>query len=93
MNIVYIFTVEFLFPPAKDKGSFVMKPVLTVLLCLTLLACAPAPRHSALEKGVGDRTPIFSAASSLDTLVSYDRDYYGKHHLVLTFFPAAYTPV
>ncbi|HEX9874686.1 MAG TPA: hypothetical protein VGA43_10020 [Deferrimonas sp.] len=70
-----------------------MKPAFTVLFCLLLLACVPAPRQSALEKGVGDRAPIFSAAGSLDTLVSYDRDYYGKHHLVLTFFPAAYTPV
>jgi len=48
---------------------------------------------SSLEKKVGDRVSIFSAATSQDTLLSYDRDYYGKHHLILTFFPAAYTPV
>jgi len=70
-----------------------MKPVMMLLLCLLLLACAPARQHSALEKGVGDRAPIFSAATSQGDLASYDRDYYGKHHLVLTFFPAAYTPV
>ncbi len=70
-----------------------MKPVLTALFCLVFLACVPARQHSDLEKGVGDRVPIFSAATSQGTLASYDRDYYGKYHLVLTFFPAAYTPV
>ena len=46
-----------------------------------------------LSKKVGDRAPIFSVATSQDYLASYDRDYYGKHHLILTFFPAAFTPV
>lgn len=65
----------------------------TALLCLLLVACAPAVRMPDLGKKVGDRGPIFSAATSQGTLASYDRDYYGKHHLILTFFPAAYTPV
>lgn len=46
-----------------------------------------------MSKKVGDRAPIFSVATSQDYLASYDRDYYGKHHLLLTFFPAAFTPV
>ncbi len=46
-----------------------------------------------LSKKIGDRSPIFSVATSQDYLASYDRDYYGKHHLILTFFPAAFTPV
>ncbi len=46
-----------------------------------------------MSKKVGDRVPIFKVATSQDYLANYDRDYYGKHHLVLTFFPAAFTPV
>jgi hypothetical protein len=65
----------------------------TALLCFFLLSCAPAVHMPDLGKKVGDRAPVFSAATSLGTLASYDRDYYGKHHLILTFFPAAYTPV
>jgi hypothetical protein len=42
---------------------------------------------------VGDETPSFSLPSSQGKLVDYYRDYYGKHHLVMTFFPAAFTPV
>ena len=71
-----------------------LKPLFgMVMLCLLVLACAPLTQTSSLEKKVGDRVAIFSAATSQDTLLSYDRDYYGKHHLILTFFPAAYTPV
>lgn len=67
--------------------------LITVLLGLLTLSCVPVNQLSSLEKKVGDRVSIFSAATSQDTLLSYDRDYYGQHHLILTFFPAAYTPV
>lgn len=46
-----------------------------------------------MSKQVGDRVPIFQVATSQGTLMDYDRDYYGRHHLVLTFVPAAFTPV
>lgn len=67
-------------------------------LALLVVLFAPAPALAAREnpdmsKRLGDRAPIFQAATSLGTLADYDRDYYGKHHLVLTFFPAAFTPV
>jgi len=42
---------------------------------------------------VGDEAPGFTLPSSQDKLVDYYKDYYGKHHLILTFFPAAFTPV
>jgi hypothetical protein len=42
---------------------------------------------------VGDEAPSFVLPSSQDRLVDYYKDYYGKHHLVMTFFPAAFTPV
>ncbi|WP_291315942.1 hypothetical protein [Desulfuromonas sp.] len=67
-----------------------------LLLVLGLVVCDPAWAARArpdMAKKVGDRAPIFALASSEDRLVDYDRDYYGQHHLVLTFFPAAFTPV
>jgi hypothetical protein len=42
---------------------------------------------------VGDEAPSFQLPSSQDRLVDYYKDYYGKHHLIITFFPAAFTPV
>jgi len=42
---------------------------------------------------VGDEAPSFVLPSSQDKLVDYYKDYYGKYHLILTFFPAAFTPV
>jgi len=42
---------------------------------------------------VGDEAPSFTLPSSQDRLVDYYQEYYGKHHLIITFFPAAFTPV
>jgi uncharacterized membrane protein len=42
---------------------------------------------------VGDEAPSFVLPSTQDRLVDYYKDYYGKHQLVMTFFPAAFTPV
>lgn len=42
---------------------------------------------------IGDEAPSFQLPSSQDRLVDYYKDYYGKHHLIITFFPAAFTPV
>jgi hypothetical protein len=42
---------------------------------------------------VGDETFTFVLPSSQGKLVDYYKDYYGKFHLVMTFFPAAFTPV
>lgn len=65
---------------------------LLILLALSLPAGAELLAPQA-EKTVGDRAPIFSLVSAGGELVDYDKDYYGRHHLVLTFFPAAFTPV
>jgi len=42
---------------------------------------------------LGDEAPGFTLPSSQNRLVDYYKDYYGKHHLIITFFPAAFTPV
>ncbi len=44
------------------------------------------------ELKIGREAPGFTLPSSQDKLVDYYKDYYGKHHLVITFFPAAFTP-
>jgi hypothetical protein len=41
---------------------------------------------------VGDEAFSFVLPSSQGKLVDYYKDYYGKYHLVMTFFPAAFTP-
>ncbi len=53
-------------------------------------AMAERPEAKAL---IGTPSPIFSLPGSHDRLVNYQKDYYGKHALVLTFVPAAFTPV
>lgn len=73
-----------------------LKPILLLVFVMGL-SLAPA-LHAAENdvpplKGIGDSAPIFTLASNQDSLFSYDKDVYGKHHLVLTFFPAAFTPV
>ena len=45
------------------------------------------------ELKLGDEAPSFTLPSTQDRLVDYYKDYYGKHHLIMTFFPAAFTPV
>jgi hypothetical protein len=42
---------------------------------------------------VGDEAFTFTLPSSQGKLVDYYKEYYGKYHLVMTFFPAAFTPV
>ena len=49
-----------------------------------------APVFSSLR--IGRDAPWFSLPSSQDRLVDYAKDYFGKYHLVMTFFPAAFTP-
>jgi len=56
-----------------------------------LLALAIGSARAELK--VGGEAPSFQLPTSQDQLVDYYRDYYGKHHLVITFFPAAFTPV
>ena len=42
---------------------------------------------------VGEEVLYFSLPSTHDQLISYLNEYYGKYHLVMTFFPAAFTPI
>lgn len=63
-----------------------------VLLLLNILIKAEAADPFSPIK-VGDEAYSFTLPSSQGKLVDYYKDYYGKYHLVITFFPAAFTPI
>jgi hypothetical protein len=64
------------------------------LSLLVILILPPASLAEKKEKSlVGEETLYFSLPSTHDRLISYLNDYYGKHYLIITFFPAAFTPV
>ena len=64
------------------------------LLLLTIFILPPAGLAQKKEKSlVGEETLYFSLPSTQDRLINYLDEYYGKHHLIVTFFPAALTPV
>jgi hypothetical protein len=45
------------------------------------------------SKLIGKETWNFNLASTHDQLINYGDEYYGKSYLIMTFFPAAFTPV
>ena len=66
------------------KGFFVFLVVLFLLPLSGVVAKEP--------ELVGGETMNFSLPSSQDRLINYSHEYYGRHHLIMTFFPAAFTP-
>lgn len=74
----------------RTLGAIACAALLAAVLAVPVNAAQQRPE---MAKKVGERAPIFAVATSQGTLADYDRDYYGKHHLVLTFVPAAFTPV
>ncbi|HVP79542.1 MAG TPA: hypothetical protein VMV04_16775 [Thermodesulfobacteriota bacterium] len=66
-------------------------------LCLFLLILFFLPVSGLAAKKekslVGEETLYFSLPSTQDRLITYLDEYYGKYHLVITFFPAAFTPI
>jgi len=45
------------------------------------------------EELIGKKNLNFNLASTQDRLLNYGDEYYKKHFLIITFFPAAFTPV
>lgn len=66
-----------------------LTPLVVVSVWSVSTAWAMAPASDLVGRMMSD----FSLPSQQDRLVVYEDDYYGKHHLILTFFPAAFTPV
>jgi hypothetical protein len=68
------------------------KKALTLAMVSIIFFLVLAMGNAWAELKLGDEAPGFTLPSSQDRLVDYYKDYYGKHHLVITFFPAAFTP-
>jgi len=64
--------------------------LLMFVLLLLPLSKAEAEKKSEL---IGRDTLNFTLPSTHDRTINYADEYYGKYHLIITFFPAAYTPV
>jgi len=65
-------------------------------LCLSLVMLFSLPLSSfaaEVKTLIGQETLFFSLSSTQDRLISYLSEYYGKHNLIITFFPAAFTPI
>ena len=62
------------------------------LFALLLLPLSNAEAQKKLEL-IGRETLNFTLPSTHDRTINYADEYYGKHHLIITFFPAAFTPV
>ena len=69
---------------------FVRWLVLSMLLMLLPFSALGAKEERSL---IGHETPFFTLPSTHDRAINYVSEYYGKHHLIMTFFPAAFTPV
>lgn len=73
------------------NGFFRGMPLVAVILATVAVWSVPAfGQGSGL---VGSKTMNFTLPSQQGNLVSYGERYYGRYHLVVTFFPAAFTPV
>ncbi len=69
------------------------KTVFTLAMFGIFLFLVSVQGNARAELKIGGEAPGFTLPSSQDRLVDYYKDYYGKHHLIITFFPAAFTPV
>ena len=74
-----------------------MRKLFAVLCICLLLAVCLAFTSQAQAKGktelIGKISVNWNLVSNDDKLINYGPEYYGKYYLIMTFFPAAYTPV
>ena len=74
-----------------------MKSKLVLLVFLFLVASfllsARDGQAAAKTELVGKTTIGWYLASTEDRLINYGPEYYEKNYLIMTFFPAAFTPV
>ncbi|HYA92366.1 MAG TPA: hypothetical protein VEK32_12810 [Thermodesulfobacteriota bacterium] len=66
--------------------------IFLLFLFLILLPLSNVEAKKKVEL-VGQETLNFTLPSTQDRLINYADEYYGKYHLIITFFPAAFTPV
>jgi hypothetical protein len=75
-----------------------MKRALKVWIFAFLLGAVFCPVTGTEAAGgdsalIGSPTINFSLASTNGRLINYGQEYYGKSNVIITFFPAAFTPV
>jgi len=64
---------------------------LVLILFLSILSDVEAEEKR--QELIGKKNLNFNLASTQDRLLNYGDEYYKKHFLIITFFPAAFTPV
>ncbi len=69
------------------------KATLKLVMVAILIFLGATVGNARAQLKVGAEAPSFTLPTSQMKLADYYKDYYGKHHLILTFFPAAFTPV
>ena len=74
------------------KKGYFSKWFFLVSLLLVILPLSPVEAKKKVEV-VGREILNFTLPSSQDRLITYADEYYGKYYLVITFFPAAFTPI
>ncbi|MHC1698000.1 MAG: hypothetical protein AB9919_08110 [Geobacteraceae bacterium] len=67
--------------------------ITAILLAATMGPGTHAGAQESAPAMIGTPTINFSLTSTHDRLITYGNDYYGRHNLIITFFPAAFTPV
>ena len=73
----------------KSKKLF-----LTVMFLLSgFFLYAQDARAAAKTELIGKTTVGWFLTSTEDRLINYGPEYYDKYYLIMTFFPAAFTPV
>lgn len=74
------------------KRKHFSKCLSLVFLLLILLPFSDLQAKKKVEM-VGKEISNFTLPSTHDRLITYTEEFYGKHNLIITFFPAAFTPV
>jgi hypothetical protein len=65
----------------------------SVLLLVCFFVCAQDGQTTAKTELIGKLTVGWFLASTEDRLINYGPEYYDQYHLIMTFLPAAFTPV
>lgn len=70
----------------------VIQSLTLLALFFSLLITENAEGQKKLDL-IGRETVHFTLPSTEDRAINYSEEYYGKYNLVITFFPAAFTPL
>ncbi len=73
----------------KRINPFWMLIAIAFVFLIPVDAGAAFKADSLLNK----QTLNFNLSSTEDRPIGYHQDYLGKYHLIMTFFPAAFTPI